>query len=76
MQQRFLGRTGVRVSNLAFGTMPFGKDNRGRCWNTHTSRMGRVPVGWKRGRVVCVRTMAKPADAIEAEGVVDTARSR
>jgi len=26
MRQRFLGRTGVRVSNLAFGTMPFGKD--------------------------------------------------
>lgn len=26
MQQRFLGRTGVRVSALAFGTMPFGKD--------------------------------------------------
>lgn len=27
MQQRFLGRTGVRVSSLAFGTMPFGKDD-------------------------------------------------
>ncbi len=26
MQQRFLGRTGVRVSALAFGTMSFGKD--------------------------------------------------
>jgi aryl-alcohol dehydrogenase-like predicted oxidoreductase len=26
MQHRFLGRTGVRVSALAFGTMPFGKD--------------------------------------------------
>lgn len=27
MQHRFLGRTGVRVSALAFGTMPFGKDD-------------------------------------------------
>lgn len=26
MQQRFLGRTGVRVSSLALGTMTFGKD--------------------------------------------------
>lgn len=46
-------------------------------WNTHTSRMGMAPIGWKGGRVVCVRTMAKPADAIEAEGVVaDTPASR
>lgn len=27
MQQRFLGRTGVRVSSLALGTMTFGKDD-------------------------------------------------
>lgn len=27
MQQRFLGRTGVRVSSLALGTMTFGKDH-------------------------------------------------
>jgi len=45
-------------------------------WNTHTSRMEIAPVGWKGGRVVCVRTMAKPADPIEAEALVDTARSR
>jgi hypothetical protein len=31
-------------------------------WNTHTSRMGTAPVGWKGGRVVCVRTMAKPVE--------------
>lgn len=45
-------------------------------WNTHTSKMGMAPIGWKGGRVVCVRTMAKPADAVAAEGVADAPRSR
>ncbi len=29
-------------------------------WNTQTSKMGSAPVRWKGGRVVCVRTMARP----------------
>lgn len=34
-------------------------------WNTHTSKMGMAPIGWKGGRVVCVRTMAKPTEPVE-----------
>jgi hypothetical protein len=31
-------------------------------WNTQTSKMGSAPVRWKGGRVVCVRTMARPPE--------------
>lgn len=34
-------------------------------WNTQTSRMGTAPVKWKGGRVVCVRTMARPPETPE-----------
>jgi hypothetical protein len=36
-------------------------------WNTQTSRMGSAPVKWKGGRVACVRTMARPVDAPDAD---------
>jgi hypothetical protein len=31
-------------------------------WNTQKSKMGPAPMRWKGGRVVCVRTMARPVE--------------
>jgi len=31
-------------------------------WNTQTAKMGSAPVKWKGGRVICVRTMARPPE--------------